>query len=176
MTAFASGRVAAFKLFQVIDRKSEIDPYDTSGKKLNDIRGDIELQNIVFSYPSRPEEPIFNGFSLRIPSGTTTALVGQSGSGKSTVISLIERFYDPQGGKVIIDAINIKEYNVRWLRGKISLVSQEPVLFSSSIKENIAYGKDGATVKEIKAAAKLANAAKFIKKFPKVEFHTLLEQ
>ncbi|XP_023732609.1 ABC transporter B family member 21 [Lactuca sativa] len=167
MTAFASGRVAAFKLFQVIDRKSEIDPYDTSGKKLNDIRGDIELQNIVFSYPSRPEEPIFNGFSLRIPSGTTTALVGQSGSGKSTVISLIERFYDPQGGKVIIDAINIKEYNVRWLRGKISLVSQEPVLFSSSIKENIAYGKDGATVKEIKAAAKLANAAKFIKKFPK---------
>ncbi|KAI3790865.1 hypothetical protein L2E82_04252 [Cichorium intybus] len=166
MTAFASGRVAAFKLFQVIYRKSEIDPYDTSGQKLGDIHGDIEFRDITFSYPSRPEERILDGFSLTIPSGTTTALVGQSGSGKSTIISLIERFYDPQGGQVIIDAINIKEYNLRWLRGKISLVSQEPVLFSSSIKDNIAYGKDGATVKEIKVAAKLANAAKFIENFP----------
>ncbi|CAH1453217.1 unnamed protein product [Lactuca virosa] len=166
LSSFTSGRVAAFKLFQVIDRKSDIDPYNTNGRKLDDIHGDIELRDITFSYPTRPKEPIFDGLFLTIPSGTTMALVGHSGSGKSTVISLIERFYDPQGGEVVIDDINIKEYNLRWLRGKIGLVSQEPILFSSTIKDNIAYGKDDATLDEIKAAAELANAAKFIDKFP----------
>ncbi|XP_024985969.1 ABC transporter B family member 11-like [Cynara cardunculus var. scolymus] len=166
LSAFASGRVAGFKLFQVIDRKSEIDPYDTRGRKLEDIHGDIELRDITFSYPARPQEKIFNGFSLAIPSGTTAALVGQSGSGKSTVISLLQRFYDPQKGEVVIDDINIKEYHLRWLRGKIGLVSQEPVLFTSTIRDNIAYGKDDATLHEIKAAAGLANATKFIDKFP----------
>nr|XP_043636161.1 ABC transporter B family member 11-like [Erigeron canadensis] len=166
LSAFTAGRVAAFKLFQVIHRKSKIDPFATTGQKLDDIRGDIELRDVTFSYPSRPNEMIFEGFSLVVPSGTTTALVGESGSGKSTVISLIERFYDPQGGEVLIDAINIKDYQLRWLRGKIALVSQEPVLFSSTIKDNIAYGKDGATLEEIEAAAKIANATNFIKKFP----------
>ncbi|XP_071714963.1 ABC transporter B family member 11-like [Rutidosis leptorrhynchoides] len=167
LTAFTAGRVAAFKLFEIIERKSEIDPYDISGQQPDDIRGDIELRDITFSYPTRPEENIFNGFSLVIQSGMTTALVGQSGSGKSTVISLIERFYDPQKGEVFIDGINIKDYQLKWLRGKIGLVSQEPVLFSSTIKDNIAYGKDDATLDEIKAAAELANAATFIDKFPK---------
>ncbi|XP_076953143.1 ABC transporter B family member 11-like isoform X1 [Bidens hawaiensis] len=166
LSAFASGRVAAFKLFKVIDRKSEIDPYDTRGMTLDDIRGDIELREASFSYPARPDEKIFNRFSLVIPSGTTMALVGESGSGKSTVISLIERFYDPQTGEVLIDAINVKDYQLKWLRGKIGLVSQEPVLFNSTIKENIAYGKDGATLDEIKSVAELANAATFIDKFP----------
>ncbi|KAJ0788784.1 putative ABC-type xenobiotic transporter [Helianthus annuus] len=166
LSAFASGRVAAFKLFKVIDRKSEIDPYDTRGQKPDDIRGDIELREITFSYPARPNEKIFNGFNLVIPSGTTMALVGESGSGKSTVISLIERFYDPQTGEVFVDDINIKDYQLKWLRGKIGLVSQEPVLFNSTIRDNIAYGKDGATLDEIKSAVELANAAKFIEKFP----------
>ncbi|XP_071741605.1 ABC transporter B family member 11-like isoform X2 [Rutidosis leptorrhynchoides] len=166
LSAFSSGRVAAFKLFEIINRKSEIDPYDTNGQQPDDIRGDIELRDVTFSYPTRPEENIFNVFSIVIPSGMTTALVGQSGSGKSTVISLIERFYDPQKGEVLIDGINVKDYQLKWLRGKISLVSQEPVLFSSTIRDNIAYGKDGATIDEIKVAAELANAAKFIDKFP----------
>ncbi|XP_059632048.1 ABC transporter B family member 11-like [Cornus florida] len=166
MSAFAAGRAAAFKMFETINRKSEIDPYDMNGLKLDDIRGDIELKDVYFSYPARPDEQIFNGFSLSIPSGTTAALVGQSGSGKSTVISLIERFYDPQVGEVLIDGINLKEFQLWWIRGKIGLVSQEPVLFTSSIKDNIAYGKDGATIEEIKAAAELANVAKFIDKLP----------
>ncbi|KAK9062090.1 hypothetical protein SSX86_019275 [Deinandra increscens subsp. villosa] len=166
LSAFASGRVAASKLFEVINRHSEIDPYDTRGLQPDDIRGDIELREVTFSYPARPEDNIFDHFSLVIPSGTTTALVGESGSGKSTVVSLIERFYDPQTGQVLIDTINIKDYQLKWLRGKISLVSQEPVLFNSSIKYNIAYGKDGATLDEINAAAELANAANFINKFP----------
>ncbi|KAG1370988.1 ABC transporter B family member 4 [Cocos nucifera] len=166
LTAFAAGQAAAYKMFQTINRKTEIDAYDTRGKQPNDIQGDIEFRDVYFSYPARPDEQIFHGFSLLIESGMTVALVGESGSGKSTVISLIERFYDPQAGEVLIDGINIKEYQLRWLRSKIGLVGQEPVLFASSIRDNIAYGKDNATIEEIRAAAELANAAKFIDKMP----------
>ncbi|XP_073049737.1 ABC transporter B family member 21-like [Primulina eburnea] len=166
IAAFAAGRAAAFKMFEIIDRKPEIDPFDETGMIFGDIRGNIELKDVYFSYPARPTEEIFRGFSLSIPYGTTAALVGQSGSGKSTVISLIERFYDPSDGEVLIDGINIKEFQLKWLRSKIGLVSQEPVLFMGSIKDNIAYGKDGATNEEIRAAAELANAAKFIDKLP----------
>ncbi|KAK7264799.1 hypothetical protein RJT34_32410 [Clitoria ternatea] len=165
LTAFSAGQAAAFKMFETIKRQPDIDAYDMSGRRL-DICGDIELREVCFSYPSRPDEKIFNGFSISISSGTTAALVGQSGSGKSTVISLIERFYDPQGGEVLIDGINLRDFQLKWIRQKIGLVSQEPVLFACSIKENIAYGKDGATDEEIRAAAELANAAKFIDKFP----------
>ncbi|KAK4407871.1 ABC transporter B family member 11 [Sesamum angolense] len=166
MTAFAAGQAAAFKMFETISRKPEIDAYDTRGKILEDIRGDIEFRDVYFSYPARPNEQIFRGFSFFVSSGMTAALVGQSGSGKSTVISLIERFYDPQDGQVLIDGINLKELQLKWIRSKIGLVSQEPVLFTASIRENIAYGKDGATVEEIRRAAELANAAKFIDKLP----------
>jgi ATP-binding cassette subfamily B (MDR/TAP) protein 1 len=173
LSAFAAGRAAAYKMFETIERKPVIDAFNKSGKVLDDLRGDIELKDVYFSYPTRPDEQIFNGFSLCIPSGMTAALVGQSGSGKSTVISLIERFYDPQVGEVLIDNINLKEFQLKWIRGKIGLVSQEPVLFGSSIKDNIAYGNDGATIEEIRAAAELANATKFIDKLPQVLILTL---
>nr|ASM90199.1 multidrug resistance 5 [Sesuvium portulacastrum] len=166
LTAFAAGQAAAYKMFETINRIPDIDPYDPNGQVLDDIHGDIELKDVYFSYPTRPDEEIFSGFSLSISRGTTAALVGQSGSGKSTVISLIERFYDPHAGQLLIDGINLKEFQLRWIRQKIGLVSQEPVLFASSIKENIAYGKDGATIEEIRAATELANAAKFIDKLP----------
>lgn len=141
---------------------------------MEDIKGDVELRDVHFSYPSRPDERVFNGFSLFVPSGTTLALVGGSGSGKSTVINLVERFYDPQVGEVLIDGINIKEFQLRWIRGKIGLVSQEPVLFASSIRDNIAYGKDGASLEEIRAAAEHANAAKFIDDLPQVRISNCL--
>ncbi|KAK9934153.1 hypothetical protein M0R45_021307 [Rubus argutus] len=166
MAAFASGQAAAYKMFETISRKPEIDASDTKGKQLQDIRGEIELRDVHFSYPARPDEQIFRGFSLSIPSGATAGLVGESGSGKSTVISLLERFYDPQAGEVLIDGINLKEFQLKWIRQKIGLVSQEPVLFTGSIKDNIAYGKDGATSEEIRAAAELANAAIFIDTLP----------
>ncbi|KAF8043117.1 hypothetical protein BT93_A1459 [Corymbia citriodora subsp. variegata] len=166
MSVFAAGQAAAYKMFETIHRKPEIDSFDTKGKKLDEIHGGIELRDVYFSYPARLDEQIFNGFCLGIPFGTTAALVGESGSGKSMVISLIERFYDPQAGEVLIDGINLKEFQLKWIRSKIGLVSQEPVLFTCSIKDNIAYGKEGTTLEEIKAAAELANATKFIDKLP----------
>ncbi|CAL9202553.1 unnamed protein product [Musa hybrid cultivar] len=166
LTAFSAGQAAAYKMFETINRKPEIDVYDTSGIVLEDIKGDVELKDVRFSYPARPDQLIFNSFSLYVPSGTTMALVGESGSGKSTVISLVERFYDPQAGQVLIDGIDLKELRLKWVRERIGLVSQEPVLFTTTIRENIAYGKEGATAEEIQRAAKLANAAKFIDKMP----------
>ncbi|EYU27079.1 hypothetical protein ABFS82_02G122300 [Erythranthe guttata] len=167
LSAFAAGQTAAYKMFATINRKPTIDSYDTKGEILDDIIGDIELRDVSFSYPSRPKEQIFDGFSLIIPSGTTAALVGQSGSGKSTVISLLERFYDPLAGEVLIDGIDLRKFQLKWIRSKIGLVSQEPVLFAGSIMDNLAYGKDAATLEDIREAAKLANAADFIDKLPK---------
>ncbi|XP_073138939.1 ABC transporter B family member 11-like [Henckelia pumila] len=166
LSASIAAQVAAFKIYHTISREPEIDPFDGGGLVMDDIKGDVELNDVHFSYPSRPNEKIFVGFSLRVPNGTTLALVGESGSGKSTVINLVERFYDPQAGQVLIDGIDIKEFQLRWIRGKIGLVSQEPVLFALSIKDNITYGKDDASMEEIEIAAEHANATKFIDKLP----------
>ncbi|KAK7295696.1 hypothetical protein RJT34_18607 [Clitoria ternatea] len=166
LNAFATGQAAAYKMFETIKRKPKIDAHDTSGVVLEDINGDIELRHVYFRYPARPDVQIFSGFSLHVPSGTTAALVGQSGSGKSTVISLLERFYDPDAGEVLIDGVNLKNLQVRWIREQIGLVSQEPILFAASIKENITYGKENATDEEITTAITLANARNFIDKLP----------
>jgi len=155
-------------LFKTIKRRPEIDYGDSTGIVLEDIKGEVELKDVFFSYPSRPDQLIFNGFSVHASSGTTMAIVGESGSGKSTVISLVERFYDPQAGEVLIDGMNIKSFKLEWIRGKIGLVNQEPLLFMTSIRENIAYGKEDATLEEIKTAAELANAARFIENLPDV--------
>ncbi|KMS95115.1 hypothetical protein BVRB_012190 [Beta vulgaris subsp. vulgaris] len=167
LNAFAAGQAAAYKMFEAIHRKPKIDASSTEGMVLEDIRGDIELKDVYFRYPARPDVQIFAGFCLHITSGTTVALVGQSGSGKSTVVSLIERFYDPDSGEILIDGVNLKQLQLAWIRQKIGLVSQEPVLFTTTLKENIAYGKEDATDNEIRTAIELANAAKFIDKLPK---------
>ncbi|XP_042009422.1 ABC transporter B family member 9-like isoform X1 [Salvia splendens] len=166
VNAFAAGQAAAYKMFETIHRKPKIDA-DCGGIILEDIKGEIELKDVYFRYPARPEIQIFQGFSIFIPSGKTAALVGQSGSGKSTVISFVERFYDPEAGQVLIDGVDLKKLKLKWIRGKIGLVSQEPILFATSIKENILYGKEDATDEEIRRAIQLANAAKFIDKLPK---------
>ncbi|VAH78711.1 unnamed protein product [Triticum turgidum subsp. durum] len=175
ISAIAEGQSAAHRLFEIINRKPKIDISDTSGIVLDDIKGDVELNNVFFRYPARPEQLILNGLSLQVPSSTTMAIVGESGSGKSTLISLVERFYDPQAGEVLIDGINIKNLKLQWIRGKISLVSQEPLLFMTSIKDNITYGKEDATLEEIKRAAELANAANFIEKLPNA-YETMVGQ
>ncbi|KAL2341079.1 hypothetical protein Fmac_009019 [Flemingia macrophylla] len=166
MNAFTAGQAAAYKMFETIKRKPKIDASDTSGVVLEDMKGDIELKDVYFRYPARPDVQIFSGFSFYIPNGKTAALVGQSGSGKSTIINLLERFYDPDAGEVLIDGVNLKNFQVRWIREQIGLVGQEPALFTGSIKENIAYGKENATDEEITTAITLANAKKFIDKLP----------
>ncbi|TMW88435.1 hypothetical protein EJD97_018572 [Solanum chilense] len=167
LSAFSAGQAAAYKIYETIKRTPKIDPYDPRGIQLEDIKGEVELKDVYFKYPARPDVQIFSGFSLYIPSGKTAALVGQSGSGKSTVISLLQRFYDPEAGEILIDGVDIKKFQLKWLRQQMGLVSQEPVLFATTIRENIMYGKENASEEEIRNAIKLANAAKFIDKLPK---------
>ncbi|KAJ4878101.1 ABC transporter B family member 7 [Raphanus sativus] len=166
LNAFAAGQAAAYKMFETIKRKPKIDAYSMTGKVLDEIKGDIELKDVYFRYPARPDVQIFAGFSLIVPNSTTLALVGHSGSGKSTVISLIERFYDPESGEVLIDGIDLKKLQLKWIRRKIGLVSQEPILFATTIRQNIVYGKEDASDDEIRAAVKLANATRFVDKLP----------
>ena len=140
------------------------------GSKLGQIRevkGEIELRHVVFNYPSRNEVPIFKDFNLRVRAGSSLALVGTSGAGKSTVISLILRFYDPLSGRVIIDGKDIRRFRLRSLRKHMGLVQQEPALFATSIYDNIRYGKEDATESEIVEAAKVAHAHAFISALPK---------
>ena len=126
----------------------------------------IRFRNVHFAYPTRPENPIFSGLSLSVQQGETLALVGMSGGGKSSVIQLIERFYDPDIGAVEFEGIDIKELNVAWLRNQMGLVSQEPVLFNGTIRENLQYGLPSASVAEMEEACRLANAHDFISSFP----------
>ncbi|KAK2639497.1 hypothetical protein Ddye_027292 [Dipteronia dyeriana] len=159
----SKGSSAVRSVFAILDRNTEIDPETTWGRDIKkDIRGRVELKNVFFAYPARPDQLIFKGLNLRIEAGRTVALVGQSGCGKSTIIGLIERFYDPSKGSVFIVEQDIKNYNLRKLRSHIALVSQEPTLFAGTISENIAYGKENARESEIKKAAFLANAHEFI--------------
>ncbi|KZV40022.1 ABC transporter B family member 15-like [Dorcoceras hygrometricum] len=159
----ARGSNAVKSIFAILDRRSEIEPDEPKGIKVRKgLKGNIELKNVHFSYPSRPDVIIFQGLNLKIEAGKTMALVGQSGSGKSTVIGLIERFYDPIKGSVLIDHQDVKNYNLRDLRSHIALVSQEPVLFSGTVYENIVYGMENATESEVIKAATLANAHEFL--------------
>lgn len=155
-------------MLETINRQPLIDPLDTTGIVKEDVEGEIEFQDVYFTYPSRPDVQIFQGFSLRLQKGRMTALVGQSGSGKSTVISLLERFYDPDAGKVLIDGIDLRKYQLRWMRERIGLVSQEPLLFSTTLKQNILYGKPDASDEDITSALKLANCDEFVDKLPNV--------
>jgi len=173
--AFTTSLAAASKIFTTIDRESPMDPHSKEGVILEHLEGTIELQNVKHIYPSRPEVVVMDDVSLIIPASKTTALVGQSGSGKSTVVGLVERFYDPVGGKVLLDGHNIRDLNLQSLRRHISLVSQEPTLFGTTIFGNIAHGLIGtqfegcSTEKKkelIEDAAKMANAHDFITGLP----------
>ncbi|CAN7119326.1 unnamed protein product, partial [Brassica rapa subsp. narinosa] len=166
ISAFVRAKASAHPIFQMIERDTAAKTSAKSGRKLSKVDGHIQFTDVTFSYPSRPDVVIFDKLNLAIPAGKTVALVGGSGSGKSTVISLIERFYEPTSGAVLLDGSDIKELDIKWLRGHIGLVSQEPALFATTIRENIMYGKDGATDEEIGRAAKLSEAFSFINNLP----------
>ena len=157
---------------EMINRKPTIDQEPRMKEKpgkavvVDTVMGNLELKNVRFAYPARPETMVFNGFSLSVDAGKTTALVGGSGSGKSTVIALIQRFYDPLDGEILLDGTNVKLLQLSWLRAQIGLVSQEPALFATTIKHNILLGRQGATMEEIIEAAKKSNAHSFISQLP----------
>ncbi|KAH8348664.1 hypothetical protein KR084_009522 [Drosophila pseudotakahashii] len=165
--AFGIAKGACAKVFHIIEQIPVINPIDAGGKKLTEPLTTIEFKDVEFQYPTRPEIPILNKLNLSIHRGQTVALVGPSGCGKSTCIQLAQRFYDPQAGNLYFNGTNLKDIDINWLRSRIGVVGQEPVLFGVSIYENIRYGREDATRAEIEAAAAAANAAIFIKKLPK---------
>ncbi|XP_023591819.1 phosphatidylcholine translocator ABCB4 [Trichechus manatus latirostris] len=171
--AFANARGAAYVIFNVTDNNPKIDSFSERGHKPDSIKGNLEFNDVHFSYPSRANVKILKGLNLKAQSGQTVALVGNSGCGKSTTVQLIQRLYDPTEGTISIDGQDIRTFNVRYLREIIGVVSQEPVLFSTTIAENIRYGRENATMDEIKKAVKEANAYEFIMKLPQ-KFDTLV--
>ncbi|XP_051137965.1 ABC transporter B family member 14-like isoform X2 [Andrographis paniculata] len=165
MQIFNQAKAAGKEVFQVIERKPAI-YINPDGKTLEQIHGNIDIYDVHFAYPSRKETLILQGFSLSIPAGKMVALVGSSGCGKSTIMSLITRFYDPLRGEILIDSHNIKELDLKCLRQNIGLVSQEPTLFFGNIKDNIKAGNCDAEDNQILKAADMANAHSFISQFP----------
>ena len=131
------------------------------------------MDNVSFSYPARSQVPVLQGLSLDLKPGKTLALVGPSGCGKSTIVSLIERFYDPSSGMVKMEGVDIRDLNLKWLRSQIGIVSQEPVLFDTSIADNIRYGALFREVSEdeVLNASKAANIHSFIETLPQVRFY-----
>jgi len=144
----------------------EIDSMSSTGLRPTDVEGELTFEDVRFNYPTRPGHTILNGLSIDIPAGKTVAFVGPSGGGKSTVVKLLERFYDPLEGCVRLDGIDIKKLNVKHLRSMIGYVGQEPALFATTIAKNISYGAPNCSHSEIVKAAKLANAHDFITHLP----------
>jgi len=172
---FSRAAAAAADLFRLIDRISQIDPFDASGDVPMEFNGTIDIEDVSFSYPMRPGVTVLDDFSLHIPPGKVTALVGASGSGKSTIIGLIERWYNPSSGTLKLDGRPINSLNVQWLRHNVRLVQQEPVLFSGTVYDNIVNGLVGtlweheshdAKLGRVKEAAKTAYAHNFISALP----------
>jgi ATP-binding cassette subfamily B (MDR/TAP) protein 1 len=176
---------AALELFDTIDRTSKIDPMSTSGLQPDQCVGNIELRDVSFSYPSRPNSKVLNSFSVSIPARKTTALVGASGAGKSSVVALLERWYGQTSGFITLDGQNIQDLNLRYLRTKIRLVQQEPVLFSGTVFDNVAYGllgteHENATAEKklqlVKDACKDAFAHEFVEQLPEQYFTQIGER
>ena len=172
---FTRAGTAAAQLFVLIDRKSDIDPFSTEGEQPENIEGLLELENVSFAYPTRPGMTVLDDFTLRVPAGKVTALVGQSGSGKSTIVELIERWYKPTTGSIKLDGRSLDTLNLNWLRKNARLVQQEPVLFQGSVFDNIAHGLVGTELEHapreqrmarIREAAELAFAHDFVSDLP----------
>ncbi|XP_069589185.1 bile salt export pump-like [Ranitomeya imitator] len=173
LEAFASGRAAATIIYETIEKTPVIDCMSTEGHKLDQVKGVIAFHDVNFHYPSRPDVKILSDLNFSIKPGETTAFVGPSGAGKSTAVQLIQRFYDPTNGKVTLDGHDIRTLNIQWLRSMIGIVEQEPVLFATTIAENIRYARDGVTMDDIIQAAKEANAYNFIMDLPE-KFDTMV--
>uniref|UniRef100_A0A914CAD8 ABC-type xenobiotic transporter n=1 Tax=Acrobeloides nanus TaxID=290746 RepID=A0A914CAD8_9BILA len=165
---YLKAKFAAGLIFKMLADEPKIDSLSKGGKKPAKINGLVHFHDIQFAYPQRSTIKVLKGLNLDVEPGKTLALVGPSGCGKSTVVSLMERFYDPANGNVTIDNENIREINAQYLRSQMALVSQEPILFDRSIRENIIYGLEDKNIseEEIQNATRLANIEKFISELP----------
>ncbi len=160
---FMAGVGASHRVFEIIEREPVVSDI---GGVLTEIKGRLEFQNVFFSYPTRTDIDVLNGINLEIAPGQVVALVGSSGGGKTTISSLVPRFYEPKSGQILLDGTNIQNLKPSWLRENIGIVSQEPVLVSTTIEENIRYGKPSASDEDVRIAAQAANATEFILGFP----------
>jgi ATP-binding cassette subfamily B protein len=163
-TAISRAGVSAERVFEVFDARNDVEE-KPNAVTLGAIRGDVEFRNVTFRFAGA-EQPALDDVSLTAPSGTTVAIMGRTGSGKSSVINLIPRFYDPQKGSILVDGIDVRDVTLESLRANIGMVLQDTVLFSGTIRDNIAYGKPDASEEQIVAAAQAAQADAFIRDFP----------
>ncbi|KIX01202.1 uncharacterized protein Z518_08927 [Rhinocladiella mackenziei CBS 650.93] len=168
----ASG--AAAELFSIINKKSKLDPLSPHGDRPPNCGGDIEIRNLTFAYPTRSSIKVLDSLNLSIPKGKTTGLVGASGCGKSTIVGLLERWYEPNAGEILLDGRDVAEYNIKWLRSTVRLVQQEPVLYRGTVFENVAKGlvddqlalPPHQQLELVKSACELANAHTFVEELP----------
>ncbi len=158
----ASG--AAERVFELIDRRPAIPA--SGGERLPSVQGRVEFQQVRFAYPTRSDVPVLQGIDMALAPGEVVAIVGPSGAGKSTIAAMLARMYDPQGGRVLLDGQELRSLDPEWLRQQVGTVAQEPMLFASSIADNIRYGRMDATDAEVETAARAANAHDFISRFP----------
>jgi len=156
--------VSAARIFDVLDKEPEVKD-QPNALTLKDVKGHVKFENVTFGYD--PKKPILVNLSFEVKPGERVAIVGPTGSGKSTLIKLIPRFYDPTSGRILIDGIDIKNVKIKSLRKHIGIVHQDVMLFAGTIRENIAYGKPDASMKEVIEAAKAAGIHEFILRLPK---------
>ncbi|MEQ1565603.1 MAG: ABC transporter transmembrane domain-containing protein [Myxococcota bacterium] len=152
------------RVFELLDRVPVLEA--AGGGQLERVDGRVTFEDVRFAYPSRPDVPVLQGIGFSVNPGEVVALVGPSGSGKSTVAALIARFYDPGSGVVSLDGVDLRTLDPQWLREQVGAVSQEPILFATSIEENVRYGRLGATLDDVRAALGAANALTFVEQFP----------
>ncbi|KAG0427289.1 hypothetical protein HPB47_025654, partial [Ixodes persulcatus] len=165
--SIAVAKAAARRTFDVIDRRPDIDSYTELGVQLNQFKADLAFKDVSFSYPRTPSHLVLRNVNFEALEGQVVAVCGASGSGKSALLNLVVRFYDPCNGEVTLDGVNLRALNVRWLRSTVSLVSQRPTLFGYSIAENIQFGQEGTTLAEVVEAAKLVGIHDFVVTLPK---------
>ncbi|KFA47530.1 hypothetical protein S40293_02105 [Stachybotrys chartarum IBT 40293] len=155
--SISKATAAAYEMFAIIDRISDVDSLSEGGSKIENFQGDIKLRNVKFAYPTRADVPVLHGLDLDIPANKTTALVGASGSGKSTIFGLLERWYNPrEGSSITLDGVAIEDLNLQWLRTNIRLVQQEPTLFSGTIYQNVVDGLTGTDTADLSEQRKMA--------------------
>jgi len=165
-TQILSAVGATERILEILETASEIPLQSSNTKTHLNIKGDVIFENIAFSYPSRPDMQVLKGINIDIKAGQKIALVGQSGSGKSTIVQLLMKFYNPSSGQILLDSKNINELDLTAFRQNIGIVPQEVILFGGTIRENISYGKPNAAEEEIKMAATQSNSWEFIDSFP----------